>query len=143
MQNRRAREPFFSPRRAGCEFIADAPASAAAMPFTYDVPPARAVDAVPLLSPAAHPLRAIPVEHEADSGLDRFVGRIQDHGVGRGCERGNLPACIACVALLDVAQKTVNCTVDSFFDQLVMAAPRPFLGACRDEDLEDGVGKHD
>ena len=82
-----------------------------------------------------------PVEHEADCGGDRHAGGIQDHGVRRGRQRGHGPSGIPRVALPDIAQKTFKCTGDSFFDQLLMPPPRPFLRARRHEHLEPGVGK--
>src|SRR6185369_10320955 len=45
----------------------------------------------------------VPVEHEADSGGDRHAGGIQDHGVARGCQRGNGPFGIAGVTVPDIA----------------------------------------
>src|ERR1700687_1935424 len=47
------------------------------------------------------------------------------------------------VALPDVEQKTLNCNRVSFFDQLLITAPRPYLGAGHKVDFEDCVREHD
>src|SRR4030095_2275807 len=85
--------------------------------------------------------RPVQVEHEIDRGLDSHARGIQDDGVGRGLERCGRPARVACVALSDVAQKTLNGTRDSFFDQLLMPTTCPLLRARADKYLQKGVGE--
>src|SRR6516164_367063 len=68
--------------------------------------------------------RAIALEHERYSGLDRQAGRIQDDRAGSRLERRRRPAPVARVSFADVAQKIVKTNRVSFFYQLLITAHR-------------------
>ena len=95
-----------------------------------------------LRSPPVAAQCAVLVEHEVGSQPRLpypVVSRITASAAG--LKRGCRPAGVARVALPDIAQKTFNCTGDSFFDQLLIPAACPLLRARRHEHLETGVGK--
>ena len=128
--NRREREPCFSRGGLVVESARRAPAKAlCGRPACTRRGTVRR--AVPQL--AALALRSPPPARGTGRARSRSRRRSSCRVVSRitasaaGAERGYRPAGVARVALPDIAQKTFNCTGDSFFDQLLMppAAPAP------------------
>ena len=78
-------------------------------------------------------------KHGRHRGVDRHVGRVQDRGVGGGHERCYRPFPVARVAIPDIAQKTLNININSFFRQLPVTPGRPLLGGGGHEDLHRRV----
>src|SRR5438309_3382704 len=81
------------------------------------------------------------LHHEGDACVDRHVGRIQDDCVGGGSKRRCRAGAVTRIPFPDLTQKTGKCNWVSFFYQLLITAPRPLFGACRDINLGQGVGK--
>ena len=77
-------------------------------------------------------LAATSASTRRDRRVDRQVGRIQDHGVGGGSQRCYRPFPRRARRARGYRAKDFQCvTRDSFFDQLLMAPPRPLLRRSR------------
>src|SRR5882762_2396075 len=78
-----------------------------------------------------------------DHRIDEHTGCIQQDGVC-ACDKRRNGACnIALIAFRYLFRKGGKGSSNPLFFQLLIASGRPFVGACREKNLNLGVGKYD
>src|SRR5215472_17322713 len=81
-------------------------------------------------------------QHPLHHLIDRKAGRVDDTGVGRGLQRGDLTGPIPEIPLGYLARKGRKANIGTLVFQLLMAPEGPFLGGGRQEYFQLRPGEH-
>src|SRR5579862_3587999 len=81
-------------------------------------------------------------KHPGDDRLDAETGGVDDTGIVRRTQRGNLTGLISQVPLGYLARKGGKVNSGPLVFQLLIAPQGPLFGGCGQEYLEGGTGKH-